>query len=345
MMNDKRLLLSASAALLAVVAALCVAGCDGKKDGQEKLKIGFLVKQAEEPWFQNEWKFAQQCADKYGFELIKIDVKDGEKVLTAIDTLGARGAKGFVICTPDVKLGPAIVRAAKRNDLKVYAVDDRFLGEDGKPMADVPYMGIDARKIGQTVGQALWDEMRKRGWKIEETAACGITYPDLPTSVARTEGAKEALIEAGFPADKIFEKSERTTDTEGSMVAAAAVLTAHANVKRWLIFSMNDEGVMGAVRAMEGAGFDDKTVIGIGIGGSTCLVDFRKAKPTGFRGTILITPKRHGFETTEYMYKWITEDTKPPMDIRTKGVLVTRDNYPAIYKANGMGELLNKDGK
>ena len=180
----------AVAAGLAVVVALGVAGCDGKKDGPEKVKIGFLVKQAEEPWFQNEWKFAQQCADQYGFELIKIDVADGERVLTAIGTLGARGAKGFVICTPDVKLGPAIVRAAKNNDLKVYAVDDRFLGEDGKPMADVPYMGIDARKIGQTVGKALWDEMQKRGWKIEETAACGITYPDLPTSVARTEGAK-----------------------------------------------------------------------------------------------------------------------------------------------------------
>ena len=27
----------------------------------DEIKIGFLVKQAEEPWFQDEWKFAEQA--------------------------------------------------------------------------------------------------------------------------------------------------------------------------------------------------------------------------------------------------------------------------------------------
>ena len=35
-------------------------------------KIGFIVKQPEEPWFQDEWKFADQAAEKYGFELVKL---------------------------------------------------------------------------------------------------------------------------------------------------------------------------------------------------------------------------------------------------------------------------------
>jgi len=333
------------------VAVFLAAGCrkpaggPAGGGGSEKIRIGFLVKQAEEPWFQNEWRFGQQCADKYGFELIKIDVRDGEKVLTAIDTLGAKGAKGFVICTPDVKLGPAIVAKAKQNDLLVYAVDDRFLGSDGEPMTDVPYMGIDAYEIGRTVGKELWRQMQHRGWKPQETIACGITYPDLPTAVRRTEGAKSALIEAGFPKERIVEKAERTTDTEGSMIAAAAVLTQHPDAKNWLVFSMNDEGVMGAVRALEGRGYGAKNVVGIGIGGSTCLVDFRKKEPTGFYGTVLITPLRHGYETTEYMYKWITEGTKPPMDVRTKGIFVTRDDYPEKYKANGMAALLNEEGR
>ncbi|KAB7549466.1 hypothetical protein ET532_024435, partial [Verminephrobacter sp. Larva24] len=38
-------------------------------------KIGFLVKQAEEPWFQDEWKFAEQAAREKGFKLIKIGVR------------------------------------------------------------------------------------------------------------------------------------------------------------------------------------------------------------------------------------------------------------------------------
>jgi hypothetical protein len=42
------------------------------------------VKQPEEMWFQNEWKFARQCAGKYGFELKAIGAVDGEKVLSWI---------------------------------------------------------------------------------------------------------------------------------------------------------------------------------------------------------------------------------------------------------------------
>ncbi|WP_047882801.1 substrate-binding domain-containing protein, partial [Pseudomonas sp. ARP3] len=98
----------------------------------DTVKIGFLVKQAEEPWFQTEWAFAEKAAKDKGFELIKIAVPDGEKTLSAIDSLAANGAKGFVICPPDVSLGPAIVAKAKLNDMKVMAVDDRFVDAKGK---------------------------------------------------------------------------------------------------------------------------------------------------------------------------------------------------------------------
>src|SRR5262249_12334346 len=126
----------------------------------DSVKIGFIVKQPEEPWFQLEWKFADEAAKKYGFELVKIGAADGEKVLGAIDNLAAGGAQGFVICTPDTRLGSAIISRAKNHNLKVIAVDDQFIGPDGKAMTGVHYLGISARKIGQSVGQALYDEMK-----------------------------------------------------------------------------------------------------------------------------------------------------------------------------------------
>src|ERR1043165_8512068 len=99
----------------ALLLACALAGCARK---ESKLKIGFLVKQPEEPWFQFEWKGAEKAAAQYGFEVIKLGVTDAEKTLTAIDNLAASGAGGFVICTPDVRLGPAIMRKAKQNELK-----------------------------------------------------------------------------------------------------------------------------------------------------------------------------------------------------------------------------------
>jgi len=325
---------------------MLAAGCgtqpaDTAHRAAKKVKIGFLVKMPEEPWFQNEWKFARKCADKYGFEVVTIGTPDGGKVLAAIDNMGAQGAQGFVICTPDVKLGPAIVQRARRNNLKVMAVDDRFVGSDGTSfMTEVPYMGISARKIGEMVGKALSDEMRKRGWKAGETAACGVTFDELDTARQRTDGAADVLAAAGFPKDKIYRVHEKTTDVEGGLNAANIVLAQHPDVKRWLVFSMNDEGVMGAVRALENTGrFSAENVIGVGIGGNSCVVEFRKEKPTGFFATVLISPLRHGFETSELMYKWIADGVEPPKETLTEGILVTRETFEKVMDEQGLTDV------
>jgi L-arabinose transport system substrate-binding protein len=86
------------------------------------------------------------AAKEKGFTVVKIGAEDGEKVQSAIDNLGAQGAQGFIICTPDVKLGPGIVAKAAANQLKLMTVDDRLVGADGKPLEDVPHMGISATK-------------------------------------------------------------------------------------------------------------------------------------------------------------------------------------------------------
>ena len=320
---------------------LTVCGCDkgGTTDanGNEKVKIGFLVKQPEEPWFQNEWKFAAEAAAKDGFEVIKIGTPDGEKVLTAIDNLAAKGAKGFVICTPDVRLGPAIVDAAKRNDLKLFSVDDRFIGSDGKPMKDVHYMGISARKIGNMVGKALAEEMKKRGWKAEDTAAMGIGLQELETARERLEGATETLIAAGFPKEKIhIGQVTGMADVNNAFNAADVVLTQHREVKNWRVFGMNDEAVLGGIRALEGRKIGVDRTIGVGIGGSTGKGDWEMEKPTGFFAAVLISPRHHGYMTSELMYKWITEGKEPPMTTFTDGILINRDNYKKIMKEQGL---------
>src|SRR5580698_3256326 len=130
----------------------------------EPVKIGFLVKMPEQAWFINEQKAATALGQKEGFSVVNIGTPDGEKVLAAIDNLGAQGAKGFVICAPDVRLGPAIEARAKRYNMKFVTVDDQLVDSTGKPLGDVPHLGMSAIKIGNQVGQAISDEIKKRGW-------------------------------------------------------------------------------------------------------------------------------------------------------------------------------------
>jgi len=303
-----------------------------------KVKIGFLVKQPEEPWFQYEWKGAGAAAAKNNFELVKLGVQDGEKVMTAIDSLVAGGAQGFVICTPDVRLGPAIMARAKLKGLKVITVDDRFVTADGAFMTEVPYLGMSASKIGASQGDALFTEMQNRKWPAAETGVCVVTFEELDTARERTDGAVGALKAAGFPTANIFKAPQKTTDVPGSFDAANILLTQHPEVKRWLIVGMNDTAVLGAVRAMEGRSFTADNAIGIGINGTDCIDELSKTKPTPFFGSMLVSAPYEGYKTAEMLAQWIKDGTVPPPDTRTPGILITRENFKQVLKKEGIIE-------
>jgi L-arabinose transport system substrate-binding protein len=303
----------------------------------DPVKIGFLVKQAEEPWFQTEWAFAEKAAKDKGFTLIKIAVPDGEKTLSAIDSLAANGAKGFVICPPDVALGPAIMAKAKLNDLKVIAVDDRFVDASGKFMEDVPYLGMAAYEVGQKQGAAVVAEAKKRGWDWKDTYAVVNTYNELDTGKKRTDGSIKSLEDAGLPKDHIITAALKTLDVPGSMDSTnSALVKLPGAAKNLIIGGMNDNTVLGGVRATEAAGFAATNVIGIGINGTDAIGELKKPL-TGFYGSMLPSPHIEGYNTASMMYDWITTGKEPPKYTAMDEVtLITRDNFQAELTKIGL---------
>lgn len=301
------------------------------------MKIGFLVKQPEEPWFQTEWRFADKAGKDLGFDVIKIAVPDGEKTLNAIDSLAANGAKGFVICTPDPKLGSAIVAKAKSYNMKVMAVDDQFVDAQGKPMVNVPIVMMAATQLGQRAGQEEWKEMTRRGWKVADTAVMDITANELDTARRRTSGATDALKAAGMPASQIYDTPTKSNDIPGAFDAGNSMLVQHPAVKHWLIVGMNDNTVLGGVRATEGQGFKAPDVIGVGINGVDAVNELSKAKQTGFYGSLLPSPDVHGYKSTQMMYNWLTKGVEPPKFTEvTDVVLITRDNFKTELQKKGL---------
>jgi L-arabinose transport system substrate-binding protein len=322
----------ALAFLVAAYAALAACG----RDATAPVKLGFLVKQPEEPWFQLEWRFAEEAQRELGFTLVKIAARDGESTLAAIDNLAAQGAAGFVICTPDPRLGPAIVARAQAHDLRIVSVDDRFVDASGAPLAQVPYVGISARKIGEQVGEALWDEMQRRRWPLERTGLCAITFDELETARERTEGAVAALTARGFPAAQIHRGAETAAEIPAALAAADVVLTRQPDVERWLVCSMNDNSVLGAVRALEGRGFGAERVIAIGINGTDCIDELAKSAPTGFHGSMLLSAREHGKASIAMLHRWVKDGVEPPAETRTIGTLITRENFERVLAEHGI---------
>ncbi|AOK28605.1 sugar ABC transporter substrate-binding protein [Burkholderia singularis] len=325
--------------LRAALAAACVAplGMQVAARADAPVKIGFLVKMPEQAWFINEQKAATALGKQAGFSVVNIGTPDGEKVLAAIDNLGAQGAQGFVICAPDVRLGPAIAARAKRYNMKFVTVDDQLVDSAGKPLAGVPHLGMSAFKIGNQVGDAISDEMKKRGWKPEEVGALRITDYELPTAKLRTDGATQALLARGFKKDNIFDAPQKTTDDEGGFNAASPVLAQHPNIKQWVIFALNEETVLGAVRATEQLHIPAASVIGVGINGAgEAFAEFQKKEPTGFFGTIAVSSTNHGKASAQNLVDWIRNGKQPPADTQTTGKLMTRENWKAVRTELGI---------
>ncbi|RQR63773.1 arabinose ABC transporter substrate-binding protein [Burkholderia sp. Bp9125] len=312
-------------------------GAPARAADSADVKIGFLVKQPDDPWFQDEWRFAEQAARDKHFTLIRIAAPSGEKVSTALDSLAAQKAQGVILCAPDVKLGPGIAAKAKRAGIKLMSVDDQLVDGRGAPLAGVPHMGISAYKIGQQVGQAIAAETKRRGWNPAEVGIIRLAYDQLPTARERTTGAVDALKAAGFPAANVIDAPEMTADTEGAFNAANIALTKHPNFKRWVAFGSNDDTTVGAVRAAEGRGIGADALVAVGINGSqVALNEFARPKPTGFYGSILLNPRQHGYDTAVNMYDWITKNQAPPPLVLTSGTLITRANEKQARAALGL---------
>ncbi|GEN26678.1 L-arabinose-binding periplasmic protein [Halovibrio variabilis] len=322
---------------LALGSAIMVASLGAVQAQDDEVKIGFIVKKPEQAWFINEQRAATEVGEELGFDVVRLGGEDGQQVLSAIDNLYAQGADGFVICPPDVRLGPAIMNRANQYDMKVITVDDRFVNSSGEPMEGVPHLGMSGYKIGQQVGEAIAAEMEARGWNPEEVAALRITNDELPTAVERTTGATNALLDAGFPEDNIFDAPQQNSDTASAFSAASPVLAQRGDYEHWVIYALNEESVLGGVRATEQYGLKAEDVIGVGINGSgAAFAEFSRNDPTGFHGTVAVSSTMHGRQTAEDLYRWITEDQEPPANTETSGVLMTREDWQTVREELGL---------
>jgi L-arabinose transport system substrate-binding protein len=130
----------------------------------------------------------------------------------------------------------------------------------------------------------------------------------------------------------------RTPDIPGSLEAVSTLLTRQPAIKHWLVCGTNDNAVLGGIRALEGRNFAPESSVGIGINGTDCIVELEKAKPTSFHGSILLSAKDHGYKTAEMLYRWIKDGVEPPLDTRTVGTFITRENFRQVLKEQGIRE-------
>ena len=134
----------------------------------------------------------------------------------------------------------------------------------------------------------------------------------------RATGAVDAFLEnnSDFPKEKVIRADYDGTSDKAFNVAAATI-TANPGVKTWFVTAPNDEGALGATRALEQAGLDKKAVV-VGIGGYLAIDEFKKDFSC-FMATSYIDPVLDGQIAATAAMKWITEGKVPYQEYAADG--------------------------
>ena len=257
---------SAVAAATTAAAAAEAATEAAATESADDLVVYGIYKAGDQTWFIDEGAAAQKAVEEAGGKFVYVDAKmNPEEYLKAIDNAIANNASGIVTCIPDQTMSQAVITKCEEAGMPIVAADDALQDAAGNKLA--PWVGINAYVIGQANGEWLANYVKDHNLASDPEAGLLVMTMDTVSScVPRAEGELDKFQELcpDFDTAKIYKADYDGTTDKGNS-AAAAVITAHPEIKKWMVTGANEEGCIGAARALESAGIDqDACVVGLG---------------------------------------------------------------------------------
>lgn len=287
--------------------------------------IYYLNKLGDSVWFVDEVAGAKAEAAKLGAGFTSQDLQsDANRAITAVDTAIGAGASGIVIVVPDQQIGPAVLSKAREASIPMIAVDDGIADAKGQA---APFVGFSGTEIGKQVGQAVADFHKVLSWPplSADTRLLSVEVQTLSVCMDRTNSSIAVLKDRlRLTDDQILHVPYDPGTQDKALNGVSQAITAFPQIKRWIIVSCNDDGVLGAVRALEQAGYQADDMIGVGINGQLACDEFRKGIATGFRGSIFVDSKVHGSTAVRLLIANITRHEPIPPRTIIEGHLITK---------------------
>lgn len=197
----------------------------------------------------------------------------------------------------------------------------------------MPWVGINAYVIGEANGQWIADYAQENN--LVTDPECGLlimTMDTVSSCVPRAEGEYNKFVELcpEFDTAKIF-KADYDGTTDKGNTAAAAVLTAHPEIKKWLVTDANEEGCIGALRALESAGLDADACV-VGLGAYMAKDEWKKEGPNAMKASAYFSADQVGRGSVEVLLQIINGE-EPPMETAVDAVVVTPETYQEVMGA------------
>jgi L-arabinose transport system substrate-binding protein len=320
---------------LSLAALLAAAGCGGgtTSPGQaQPVKLALMTKDGSQPFWTTLAGGAKAYAASNNINLTVQDLQEnGDTAITYVDTVIAAGVKGIVITVPTVAIGPAVIAKAKAANVKMLALFDSIKDSSG---AVNPFFGLDDKAYGEAAGKEIARQYQALGWGSNSSLVvryASIEDNTIPACVDRQSSAVSAFMAAvpSFTANQVIHVTYKN-DEQTAIDGMAATITSHPTVTNWLMSSCNDNGVAGAVRALQNAGVPANRGIGVGQGSDQACAEFSKATPDTYMGSTYIDSAGAGAQVLGIMADSVKNNTPLPALTTLAPKLVTRDNYKTL---------------
>ena len=327
-----------SVILSAALVAAALTGCGGSAKTDDSASssgkgvIYGIYKEGDQTWFIQEGDAAKAAAEKAEYSFTYVDAKmDSQQYLNAIDNAIANKAVGIVTCPVDQTMSQAIVERAKNANIPIVAADDALQDASGNKLA--PWVGIDGYNIGYANGEWIANYAKDNSLVNDNSVGLLLmTMSTVSSCVPRTDGELAAFTKTApdFPKGRIFTCDYDGTTDKGN-TASAAIFTAHPEIKTWLVTGANEEGTVGACRALESAGLADKACV-VGLGAYLAKDEWKKPS-TPMKASAYFSSLQVGDGSVQVLLQAIAGQN-PPMETAVSATIVTPDNYKDVMGAD-----------
>ena len=305
--------------VLMLLSVIALIGCQrgGDRAGGPP-KIAFVMKTANNPFFIEMQKGAEQAAQRLGVNLIvqaadrEVDV---EKQMQIVENLiQAKVAALCVTPSGSREIVPAIDKA-NRAGIPVVIVDTRV---DEKALKEshgqiAAFIGSDNYEGGKVAGEFL---AKRLGGKGKVAVLEGI--PGHETGDSRLRGFREAI--KATPEIQIVASQTANWERDQGFNVFQNILQAHPDIQA--VFACSDLMALGAVEAIAAAKKTGRIVVV----GFDALAEARKAVEQGtMEATVAQSPATMGELAVENAYRLLKgEQIKPEITVPIK--LITKEN-------------------
>lgn len=323
----------------------------GVMDGKT---IAYFAITMSNQWLQNMETAMKDIGATEGFEVVTADANfSADTQLSQVDTLLNDGIDGASVFVADEGSGTAVVEKFRNANVPVIGESLRLMDADGNLVA--PVVELDAVGCGEKCAEWVAENYMNYDYDFSDMSTVGVlldTRSTYQSDVRRSDGFKDKLVsampeipEANYYTADCAAEANASDDAEASYNQVAAVIGGHPEITTWIIFSSVDDYAIGAARAVQAAGAEDKVLI-TSCGGERAVQEWANGDSPCWKSTCYYDANTFATQVIDGLSQMIggtaPEDLWPDhieegqtyANYKITGTMATPDTYEEIM-ANG----------